>query len=451
MSQGSVHEWGRVDEDGTVYVRTNDGERAVGQYPAGSPEEAMTFFTKRYEALAAEVDLLGQRVRSGVMSPEEAAESVKTVSAQVAEANAVGDLASLIGRLDSLGPVIASQREARKAEKAQRVVESKAAKEKIVAEAETLATGNDWRAGANRLREPARRVEGAAPDRPGLRRRAVEAVLVGADDLHPSPQDALRRAEREARGCARGQGAPGQGGRGARRLHRLGPDRGPLPRPDDASGRRRARRRRTSTTSCGSGSAAPRTRFFGARDAANAALDAEFAANAEVKEKLLVEAEALLPVTDLDAAKKHLRDLADRWDAAGKVPRDRMKELEGRMRAVEQAVRSIEDERWRASDPEKSARADDMVSKLEAAIAKAEADLEKARAAGNDKKVAELEADLTSRRSFLDMAKQVSADYSDPRARLQAPAEPRERARGHARDREATRCERNAVVPASSR
>ena len=58
----------------------------------------------------------------------------------------------LIGRLDSLGPVIASQREARKAEKAQRVVESKAAKEKIVAEAETLATGNDWRAGANRLR-----------------------------------------------------------------------------------------------------------------------------------------------------------------------------------------------------------------------------------------------------------------------------------------------------------
>jgi capsule polysaccharide export protein KpsE/RkpR len=89
-----------------------------------------------------------------------------------------------------------------------------------------------------------------------------------------------------------------------------------------------------------------------------------------------------------------------------------MKELEGRMRAVEQAVRSIEDERWRSSDPEKSARADDMVSKLEAAIAKAEADLESARAAGNDKKVAELEADLTSRRSFLDMAKQVSADYS---------------------------------------
>ncbi len=101
--------------------------------------------------------------------------------------------------------------------------------------------------------------------------------------------------------------------------------------------------------------------FFGARDAANAALDAEFAENAVVKEQLLAEAEALLPVTDVDAAKKAFRDLSDRWDAAGKVPRDRMKELEGRMRAVEQAIRSIEDDQWKRSDPEKSARADDMV------------------------------------------------------------------------------------------
>ena len=77
--------------------------------------------------------------------------------------------------------------------------------------------------------------------------------------------------------------------------------------------------------------------FFGARDAANAEQDAEFAANAEVKEELLVEAEALVPVTDLEAAKRAFRDIAERWDAAGKVPRDRMKELEGRIRKVEQA------------------------------------------------------------------------------------------------------------------
>ncbi len=91
--------------------------------------------------------------------------------------------------------------------------------------------------------------------------------------------------------------------------------------------------------------------FFGARDAENAALDAEFAANAEVKEKLLVEAEALVPVTDIEAAKRAFRDIADRWDAAGKVPRERMKELEGRIRKVEQEIRGVEEEQWRRSDP----------------------------------------------------------------------------------------------------
>ena len=100
------HEWGRVDDDGTVYVRTADGERSVGQYPEGTPEEALKFFTERYDALAFEVDLLEQRIRSGVMSPEEAAESVSTVRAQVAEANAVGDLASLLGPARRLGAVI---------------------------------------------------------------------------------------------------------------------------------------------------------------------------------------------------------------------------------------------------------------------------------------------------------------------------------------------------------
>ena len=152
--------------------------------------------------------------------------------------------------------------------------------------------------------------------------------------------------------------------------------------------------------------------FFGARDATNAALDAEYAANAEVKEKLLVEAEALLPVTDLDAAKRGFREIADRWEAAGKVPRERIKELEGRMRVVEQAIRGLEDEQWRKSDPEKSARADDMVTQLEAAIAQVESDLAKARETGNDKKVKELEENLASRQSFLDMARRVSADYS---------------------------------------
>jgi hypothetical protein len=88
-----------------------------------------------------------------------------------------------------------------------------------------------------------------------------------------------------------------------------------------------------------------------------------------------------------------------------------MKDLEGRIRKVEQAIRAVEDEQWKRTDPEKSARADDMVSKLEAAIADAEAKLEKARAAGDEKRVRELEENLEGRRSFLEMAKRASADY----------------------------------------
>ena len=152
--------------------------------------------------------------------------------------------------------------------------------------------------------------------------------------------------------------------------------------------------------------------FFGARDAANAKLDEEFAANATVKEELLVEAETLVPVTDLDAAKRRFRDIADRWDAAGKVPRDRMKELEGRIRKVEQAIRSVEDQKWQKTDPEKTARADDMISKLESAIADIETDLETAREKGDTKAIRRLEENLTSRRAFLDMAQRTAADFS---------------------------------------
>jgi hypothetical protein len=153
MSADKQSDWGRVAEDGTVYVKTPDGERTVGQYPEGSPEEALKFYTDRYDALAFEVHLLEQRIVAGKLSPEEAVTTVKALREQVTEANAVGDLTALAARLDATAPVIAIQREAKRVEKAQRSAESKAEKDKIVAEAEKLAESNDWRNGANRLRD----------------------------------------------------------------------------------------------------------------------------------------------------------------------------------------------------------------------------------------------------------------------------------------------------------
>ncbi len=405
------HQWGRVDDDGTVYVRTADGERSVGQYPEGTPEEALKFFTERYAALAFEVELLEQRIKSGVLSPEEAVESVKTVRAQVIDANAVGDLDALITRLDGIAPVIESQREARRLEKAQRAAESRVQKEKIVAEAERLADGSDWRNGANRLRElldewkALPRIDRSSDDALWRRFSTARTSYTRRRKSHFAEQhekrDAARAIKERLATEAEGLASSTEWGLTAGRysdLMREWKAAGPAPRDVDESLWRRFR--------------GAQDAFFGARDAAAAEQDQEFAANAEVKEKLLLEAEALVPVTDLEAAKKAFREIAERWDAAGKVPRDRMKELEGRIRKVEQAIRGVEDEQWRRSDPEKSARADDMVSKLQQAIEKVEADLERARAAGNERKVRDLEANLESRRAFLETARRASDEFS---------------------------------------
>ena len=405
------HEWGRVDDEGTVYVKTADGERSVGQYPEGTPEEALRFFTERYDALAFEVDLLEKRVRSGVMTPDEGAASVGTVRAQVVDAHAVGDLDALVARLDALAPVLETQREARKAERAQRTAESKVAKERIVGEAEKLAEGSDWRNGANRMRDlldewkALPRIDRSSDDALWRRFSTARTAYTRRRKAHFAEQHEKRdqarsvkeRLATEAESLATSTDWGPTAGR-YRDLMREWKAAGPAPRDvDDALWKRFRGAQDT---------------FFGARDAAAAEQDQEFAANAVVKEQLLVEAEALLPVRDVEATKKAFRDIADRWDAAGKVPRDRMKELEGRIRTVEQAIRGVEDEQWRRSDPEKSARADDMVSKLEAAIAQVEADLDKARAAGNDKLVMELEDNLASRQMFLETAKRASADFS---------------------------------------
>ena len=405
------HEWGRVADDGTVFVRTGEGERSVGQYPEGTPEEALAFYTERFAALSFEVDLLDKRIRSGVMSPEEAAESVKTVTGQVDGANAVGDLAGLLSKLEALAPVIDAQREVRRAEKAQKQAEAREAKEKVVAEAEKIAEGSDWRGGANRLRDlleqwkKIARIDRAGDDALWRRfssarttyTRRRKAHFAEVNEKREGARAVKERLVKEAEELATSTEWGPTAGR-YRDLMQQWKAAGPAPKDVDDALWKRFR--------------GAQDAFFGARDAENAKLDEEFAANAEVKEALLVEAEALLPVTDLDAAKKAFRDISERWDAAGKVPRGRIKELDGRIRKVETAIRDLEQEQWRRSDPEKSARADGMVAQLQAAIEKVEADLAKARAAGNDRKVADLEENLASRRAFLETAQRASAEYS---------------------------------------
>ena len=406
-----ANEWGRVAEDGTVFVRTSTGERAVGQWPDGSPEEALEFFTKRYEGLALEVDLLERRIRSGKLNPDEAGSAMRKVRKLVAEAQAVGDLDGLLARIDALDSVVSERREERKAERARRIEEARTVKEQIATEAEDIARGNDWRNGANRLRDLLERwkslprLDKAADDALWRRFSSARTAYTRRRKQHFGELNEKRDAAKvvkeklaaEAESLADSTEWGPTAGR-FRDLMRQWKAAGPTHK--DVDDKLWARFRGAQDT------------FFSARDAANAQLDQEYARNQEVKEGLLVEAEKLLPVKDVRAAREAFRDVAARWDQAGKVPRAAIRDLEGRLRRVENAIKDAEQERWRRSNPEARARAADTVAQLESSLAELEAQKDSAQAKGNDRKVRDAEQAIEARRSWLDQARKALDEFT---------------------------------------
>jgi hypothetical protein len=379
--------------------------------PDATPEEALAFFTRRYADLVFEVELLERRVRAGALSPDEATGSVRKVHESVQGAQAVGDLAGLDARLESLNAIIDEQRAARRAERARRQEDARAEKERIVIAAERLAEGNDWRNGANRMRElldqwkALTRLDKAADDALWRRFSSARTTYTRRRKAHFAELNEQREAARatKQRLVAEAEELSGSTEWGAtagryRDLMRKWKAAGPAPKDVDDRLWKRFR--------------AAQDAFFGARDAVTAEQDREFAANAEKKEALLAEAEALLPVTDLRAAKESFRSIADRWDAAGKVPRDRVRELEGRMRRVEQEIRGTEEAHWRRSNPEARARAADTVAQLESSLADLRARHADALAAGDERRAAEHTAAIEAREEWLTQARQALADFS---------------------------------------
>jgi len=403
--------WGRVDDHGTVYVRTSTGERAVGQWPGADPAEALALYARRFDGLAVEVDLLERRIRGGSVPIDEARAAVAKVRQQVADAQAVGDLESLVARLDALEPVIEEQREQRKAVRTAKLAEARAEKETIVAEAERLSTSNEWRAGADQMRDlldrwkALPRLEKGLDDTLWRRFSSARTVYTRRRKQHYAEQHEQRMgaAQVKARLATEAEELAtstdwGPTAARFRDLMRQWKSAGPAPRPEEEA--LWARFRGAQDT------------FFSARDAENARTDAEYAVNADTKRALLVEAEALLPVRDPAAARAALRDIADRWEAAGKVPREQMKELDGRLRAVEDAVRDADDDRWRRSNPEARARAEAAVAQLEASLQKLRAEAAAAQAAGNTRKATEAEQAIAARESWLVEAQKARTDFS---------------------------------------
>ncbi|ONI74284.1 DNA repair protein [Kribbella sp. ALI-6-A] len=403
--------WGRVADDGTVYVRTKDGERAVGQWPDANPEEALAFYTRRYDALAFEVDLLEKRVQAGTVSPDDARAAVKKVTSAITDAQAVGDLDGLLARLEALTPLVAQQREKKKAERAAKVEEARAAKTKIATEAESIAAGTDWRHGVTRLRElldewkALPRLDKSSDDELWHRFSSARTTYTRHRKQHFAELSSKRdeaaavkeRLAAEAESIATSTDWGPTSGR-FRDLMRQWKAAGPAPREVDD--KLWARFRSAQDT------------FFGARDAVQAEENVEQQANLQAKEALLVEIEAILPVTDPKAARDQLRTLLDRWDEIGKVPRDSMRAIDSRLRAVEQAVKTAEDEVWNRSNPEARARAEATVKQLQSLIADLEKQAAKHEAQGNARKAKEAREAIAARREWLTQAQNALAEFS---------------------------------------
>lgn len=410
-SSASPAGFGRVDADGTVYVRTADGERSVGQVPDVSPDEALAFFVRRYENLVVEVNNLENRVASGAASPDEARRVTKTLRASVMNANAVGDLDALAARLDALLPKLDEAAEARRQARKQAAEEALAAKEAMVAEAEALAAGTDWRRGVDRFRalleqwKALPRVDRATDDALWHRFSSARTAYTRRRKAQFAEVAEVREAARKAKEkiIAEAEQIASSTDWGAtaaefRDLMARWKAAGAAPRAVDEKLWQRFR--------------ALQNQFFDARTAAQNATDAEHEANLRAKEAMLAEAEAgLLPVTDLASAREQFRDFLSRYNEIGHVPRNAIRGLDNRVRALESAIREAEDEEWRRTDPEARKRAEDTIAMFTSHIAKLEEKLAAAEAKGDQRAIKDASDSIATYTSWLEQAQATLDEF----------------------------------------
>jgi len=414
---GNPAEFGRVGEDGTVYVRTSQGEKAVGSYPGKSAEEALDYFVRKFEALASEVALTAARVTSGAMVPQDAHESVKRLRAQVAELNGVGDLEALANSVEQISPLIEGNREAYEAKKAaegaakaarreQIIVE----KEKIVAEAESLAMSESWKVTGDRLIvlldewKAAPRLDkkvdadfwkrfSASRNKFDKRRRAHFSQLEAlSEKVSTEKETIVLEAEKLATSTDWVATA-----RRFKALMDLWKAAGRGKKSDDMKQWSRFK--------------AAQDQFFAAKNSDLEKREVSMSANLIKREELIPRIEALIPFTDAKVAKAAFRELMNEWVKIGITDRTKRAGFDARIAVVEEAIKSAEAEVWRKSDPAAKARAQDVVKQLSESIAGYEKSAEKALAAGNSKKAQEAKESAEARKVWLLEAEKSLAEF----------------------------------------
>ncbi|GAA2460602.1 DUF349 domain-containing protein [Agromyces soli] len=405
MTESDQQPWGRVDETGTVFVRTADGERAVGEYPDGTAEEALAYFERKYADLAGAVGLLEQRVRRGAPAAD-VAKAVAALQESVADARAVGDLDALRTRLDALSGTTQELNEQQQAEAKAQLAEAIAERTAIAEAAEALAAQDpaktQWKQTSAELDALFARWQQHQQNGPRLPKNEANELwkrFRTARSTIESHRKAffaqLDSAHREVR---------------ARKQQLIERAEALAPRGADAVGDYRAllddwkaagRAGKKVDDALWAKFKAAGDVLFHAKAEIDARDDAEYRENLEQKLELITEAEQLLSEKDPKRARPALNAIQLRWDEIGRVPRDQVRVIEDRLRKVETHVRQLEDERWQREDPEKKARSEGMLGQLQDAIAKLEAELQAAEAAGDAKAIAAAREALEARQAWL--------------------------------------------------
>jgi hypothetical protein len=394
-----------VDAEGAVYVRTAEGERRVGSWQAGAPDEGLAHFARRFDDLLAETELLVARLATGGGDPKHALTSAKALRDGLDEAAVVGDLDGLHKRLDELvgmaEDAVAAARSARDEQRHAAI----ARKEALVTEAETMAAeSTQWKQAGDRYK--------AILDE----WRTIKGIDRKTDEALWKRFSRAREAFNRRRGSHFADLDRQRAGAKARK-EELVAEAEALAESDDwgptaaryrdlmAEWKAAGRAQKDADDALWHRFRGAQDAFFSRRSAAFAERDSEFAANAEAKRALLDEAEKI-DTTDPDAARIALRGIQERWEQIGKVPREDMRPLEQRLRAVEEAVREAADRQWRRSDPEAEAR----VAQFRDRVAQFEAQAEKARASGDTRRAEQAESQAAQWREWLETAEQSVQD-----------------------------------------
>ncbi len=405
--------WGRVSEDGTVFLKAPEGEVEVGQYAAGTPQEGLTFYARKYDDLVVEIDVIQIRIKDGKASADAATQVVKKVRDALAGRSFVGDITSLEARCSEVDLLIEEKRVTERARKAALKESARAARLTLVTEAEKMSDSGSWKSTTERYTaiveewKTLPRVDRVAEQELWKRLSNARTAFDKRRRTHFHELDAVRK---DALGAKRDLIIRAQAATGT-----TDPKAGIKKFKDLMEAWKEAPRgSRVDEDKLWKRFKAAQDEFYDKLKAGEAAEEEKLHPNVPLKEELAVKAEALLPVDmkNLKSQKSQLRDLQAGWEKVGELPKKDRARLDSRLKKVEDAFRAVEDTQWTRSNPQALARAEDTANAFAGGLSKYERQLEQAQAAGDTKTAAKLEESIKNLRTLLGAVESTAADLS---------------------------------------